>query len=136
MAIPRTALLIVTLASVAACAASDGSSGIVTGNWGGRHVGLVLDAAGGTLEYDCAAGRIEGPLSVDSFGRFSAEGYHTPGTGGPEQQGYVPPRLPALYSGQVSGDTMTLSVRVPLTDLEIGPLQLERNAEPILLRCL
>lgn len=116
--------------------AGDGSSQTVTGQWGGRHVGLVLDATGGNLEYDCASGRIEGPLSIDRLGRFSALGHHTPAEGGPERQGHVPPRLPAVYSGRVSGDAMTLLVRVPSAGLEIGPLSLRRNAEPIILRCL
>lgn len=116
--------------------AANGSSTIVTGQWGGRQVGLFLGAAGGNLEYDCASGRIEGPLSVDSDGRFTALGYHTPGEGGPERQGHVLPRLPAVYSGRVWGDVMTLLVRVPSVDLEIGPLSLQRNAQPIILRCL
>ncbi len=114
----------------------DGSSEIFTGQWGGRHVGLIFDAAGGNLEYDCASGRLEGPLSTDRFGRFSARGSHTPGEGGPARQGQVPSRLPAMYSGRVSGDAMTLVVRVPSANLVIGPLLLQRNAEPIILRCL
>lgn len=116
--------------------AGNGSSTIVTGQWGGRQVGLVLGAAGGNLEYDCANGRIEGPLSIDRDGRFTAPGYHTPGDGGPERQGQVRPRLPAVYSGRVSGGVMTLLVRVPSANLEIGPLSLQRNAPPIILRCL
>ncbi len=114
----------------------DGSSQIVTGQWGGRHVGLVLDATGGNLEYDCASGRIEGPLSIDRLGRFSARGYHTPGEGGPARQGHPPPRLSAIYSGRISGGVMTLLVRMPSANLVIGPLSLRKSAEPIILRCL
>jgi hypothetical protein len=108
----------------------------VTGAWGGVHVSLVLQESGGMLEYDCASGEIDGPLRTDSAGRFSAVGYHTPGQGGPEREGYVPPRQPATYSGRVQGDVMTLLVSIPSTGVQIGPLTLRRGAEPTIFRCL
>jgi hypothetical protein len=108
----------------------------ITGAWGGNHVSLVLAANGGTLEYDCASGSIDGPLGTDARGRFAARGTHIPGQGGPEREGDEPPRLPADYSGEVSGDSMTLLVRVPSAGIEIGPLTLRRGAEANLFRCL
>ena len=108
----------------------------LTGSWGGAHVSLVLRPDGGALEYDCASGSIDEPLRTDAGGRFTARGTHVPGQGGPEREGEVPPRLPALYSGAVSGAKMRLLVRIPSTGAEIGPLELRRDAEPILLRCL
>jgi hypothetical protein len=108
----------------------------ITGSWGGTHVSLMLTADGGTLEYDCASGSVEGPLNVDESGRFAARGTHIPGQGGPEQEGREPPRFPAYYSGAVRGDRMTLLVRVPSAGIEIGPLTLRRGAEPVIFRCL
>ena len=108
----------------------------VTGSWGGTHVGLVLGPDGGRLEYDCASGTIDGPMGTDAGGRFTARGTHVPGHGGPEREGDVPPRLPANYAGEVRGDRMTLRVRVPSTGVEIGPLTLRRDVEPVILRCL
>ncbi|MDQ4087109.1 MAG: hypothetical protein M3177_03710 [Pseudomonadota bacterium] len=116
--------------------AGDLAQTVVTGSWGGPRVGLVLDASGGRLEYDCATGGIEQPLRLDGQGRFSATGHHIAGAGGPERVGYVPPRSPASYSGRVEGDTMTLLVRIPSLGVEIGPLALRRNAQPMLVRCL
>ena len=129
------------LALVSACLSSDavatGEGKVpVTGSWGGAHVGLVLGPHGGSLEYDCASGEIAGPLAVDSEGRFANSGYHTPGQGGPVQEGYVPPRFPARYWGRIDGDTMTLHVRVDQRNIDIGPLTLRRNTEPGLFRCL
>lgn len=108
----------------------------VTGSWGGRHVGLVLDPSRGRLEYDCASGEIAGPVRLDTSGRFAASGYHQTGIGGPERVGHVPERAPASYSGRVEGDAMTLLVRIPSLGLEIGPLSLRRNEEPTIMRCL
>jgi hypothetical protein len=136
------ALLVFPLIVAAACqAASTAPSprtaqGVVTGSWGGAGVGLVLDASGGRVEYDCATGGIEQPLRLDGAGRFSATGYHIAGTGGPERVGHVPPRSPAAYSGRVEGGTMTLLVRIPALGVEIGPLSLRRDEPPVLVRCL
>ena len=120
--------------SAAACV-TVAPAGPLTGSWGGRHVGLVLTGNGGTLEYDCAAGRFDGPLIVQSDGRFKASGSHTPGIGGPERIGEVRPSHPTDYTGTVRGDRMTLRGRVA-NGVLLGPLELRRGAEPMLLRCL
>lgn len=111
------------------------SAGPLTGAWGGRHVGLTLTETGGTLDYDCAAGRIDGPLIVQADGRFKASGSHTPAMGGPERIGEVRPSYPTDYTGTVRGDRMLLTGRVANGTL-LGPFELRRGAEPILLRCL
>ena len=129
------------LAVLGAIAAMNSQAGAtaaapLTGSWGGEHIGLELDAEGGKLRYDCAAGTIEGAVLPNGSGRFQANGAHRPNMGGPARQGREPPFLPAIYTGSVRGDTMTLSVRVPSSGMEIGPFTLRRGAEPILLRCL
>jgi len=134
---PRLAAgaLALVLTACQTAAAGDGRAP-VTGSWGGTHVGLVLEPDGGRLEYDCASGTIDGPLRTDAGGRFTARGTHVPGQGGPEREGEEPPRLPADYSGEVRGDRMILRMRVPATGVEIGPLTLRRDVEPIIFRCL
>jgi len=106
------------------------------GSWGGRGVALTLDARQGRLEYDCAAGTIDGPLLPDALGRFIATGTHTPGLGGPERIDRPPASFPARYTGTVRGDAMRLEVDVPARDLHLGPFTLRRGAEAVLLRCL
>ena len=108
----------------------------LAGGWGGAHVSLVIDAEGGKLDYDCAAGTIDQPLVLDGQGEFHERGTHTPGTGGPVRQDYVPPSLPAVYEGSVKGDHMTLRVIVPSNGTVIGPLELRKGAAPVLMRCL
>ena len=121
-------------AALAACASVPPPGTPLTGNWGGTHVGLELGPTGGTLEYDCAAGTI-GPVIVGSAGRFTAEGTHTPGWGGPEIEGQVRPTHPVRYGGTVRGDRMTLQGRVE-NGVLLGPFTLRRGAEPIIFRCL
>ena len=118
----------------AACASVPAEGVPVTGSWGGTHVGLTLDAAGGRLEYDCAGGTI-GPVIPGRDGRFVAAGTHTPEHGGPVREGEVLPTHPVQFSGTVRGDRMTLHGRVA-TGVELGPFQLRRGAEPIIFRCL
>lgn len=108
----------------------------LTGRWGGEHVGVELDADGGRIEYDCAAGTIAGPIVPGRGGQFSASGSHIPGQGGPERIGHVPPSYDARYSGTVRDNEMSLQVEVPARGLSLGPFRLRRRAEPMLMRCL
>ena len=112
------------------------AEGPVTGAWGGERVGLTLDRSGGRLEYDCATGTIAGPLIASRDGSFAAIGTHTPGQGGPDRIGTIPPSYPARYSATVARDTMTLRVAVPARDITMGPFRLRRDAPPRLLKCL
>ncbi len=122
------------LVLLSACTSIAPSGAPISGQWGGSHIGLTLDASGGRLEYDCAAGTI-GPVIPASDGTFAAEGTHTPGTGGPEIEGQSRPTFPAAYSGRASGDRMTLQGRLS-NGVELGPFELRRGAEPGIFRCL
>nr|WP_166177390.1 hypothetical protein [Altererythrobacter segetis] len=131
----KPAVPVVLALALAGCVTPVASSPL-GGSWGGRGVGLTLDAGGGRLEYDCAAGTIEGPVLPDAAGRFVAGGAHSPGHGGPERIDRPPESLPARYSGTVHGGEMRLEVDVPSRGLHLGPFTLRRGAQPVLLRCL
>lgn len=132
----RMFLLFTPLFAAAAGCTSIAPAGPVTGAWGGMHVGLSLTHDGGTLDYDCAAGRIDEPVVAGADGRFVATGSLTPGIGGPDRIGEVKPSWPARYSGSVRGDEMILRVDVPARAIVIGPHRLRRGASPNLTRCL
>ena len=117
-----------------ACASVPPAGVPVTGQWGGPHIGLALDASGGRIEYDCAAGTI-GPVVPRQGGSFTATGTHITGFGGPERVGQTRPTQAAQFSGAVRGDRMTLHVQVA-DGVVLGPFELRRGAEPMLLRCL
>lgn len=128
-------LLAIALVIVASACASVPPAGIpVTGEWGGNHIGMILDESGGRIEYDCADGII-GPIVPDAAGRISAAGTHTPGSGGPDIEGHVPPAYAAQFTGAVRGDRMTLEGRVQ-NGVSLGPFELRRGVEPGIFRCL
>lgn len=133
----RRAAVVSALALLTAAAqCPTGVPDSIIGQWGGEHAGMVVTADKATLEYDCATGRIDAPVQVSSDGRFEAGGEHVIGHGGPIRQDEVPDRHPAHYSGQVRGDTMTLTVE--LTDLKVtvGTFVLVRGKEARVFKCL
>ena len=131
----RAAPLLAAAAVLGACASFPTAGVPLTGEWGGTHVGLRLSPSGGVLEYDCAAGTIDGPLLPLGNGRFEAHGRHTPGWGGPEREGEVRPSFRTRYRGVIQGRRMTLEARVE-NGVLLGPFTLVKGAEPIIFRCL
>src|SRR5204863_4927903 len=75
-------LALITIAATRSCP-SDTPDRLPNGSWGGQHVGLVATDTGATIEYDCAAGTIAGPLKLGANGEFDWTGIHYPGHGGP-----------------------------------------------------
>ena len=126
------------LLACAACLSSPVPSGPLSGAWAGEHIVLTAGRSGGAIEYDCGAGRIDGPIIPRQDGTFEQAGTHTPGTGGPERIGHPRPSYPASYWGKVTGTTMTLVVQYEIAggSPRLGPFYLVRGVEPRLLRCL
>jgi hypothetical protein len=106
------------------------------GGWGGDHVGLLLTATGGTLEYDCAHGTVDQPFVTDSAGRFQLAGTHTREHGGPIRGDEKPDKHPARYTGAVDGDTMTLTVTLTDSNEVLGNFTLTRGRTARIVRCL
>ena len=132
---PKSVLLALVLLS--ACQAEPlQTDAPLTGSWGGPSIALQFEGSDGKLEYDCASGSIDGPVRPDHDGKFKAHGTHVPQHGGPTVEGQDPNVLPADYWGQVRGDQLTLSVRVPSLQLTLGPFSLRRRASARLMRCL
>lgn len=128
---------VAALLGVASCARVS-TGPLPPSEWGGQHIGLtILEQEGGaTLEYDCASGTIDEPLSVDSRGHFSAVGTHTRGHGGPALIDEVPDRHPARYTGSTDGKTMTLTVTLSDSGERVGTFKLVRGAPAAVFKCL
>ncbi len=60
---------LVLLVSYGGCAGSNILTDL-TGTWGGEHIGMIVSETGATLEYDCAHGAIDEPISHDENGEF------------------------------------------------------------------
>jgi hypothetical protein len=105
------------------------------GRWGGDDVGLTIANNAVAIEFDCAAGSIDGPFITDSSGRFALVGswWFTPPV---VFEGWQPEKRPARYSGVVEADTMMLTV-ILLDDNQFpGSFTLALNQTPRILRCL
>jgi len=125
------------VAALAACGDSRiGPPEIITGDWGGDHAGLIATPDSGTLEYDCAAGRITEPLRPRRDGSFTAVGTHTPGHGGPIRIDEVLPKRPARYTGRVDGDHLSLTVVMTDSAVTVGTFDLYRGRSPHVFKCL
>lgn len=126
-------LRILGLIFMISCASATSMQRIPTGVWGGNHVRLEVGAKSATIEYDCAHGEIEGPLEVDANGRFNLRGTHTPERGGPIRSDETRRSLPATYVGSISGDKMTLTLKLSGTEDET--FTLEKGKEGNLFKC-
>jgi len=109
---------------------------VAVGLWGGMHIGLRVKDDGASIQYDCADGTIGQPLVTDDKGNFEVTGIHNKGHGGPVIIGEKPDSHPARYTGQVNGETMTLTVTLTDTKESFGPFTLTYGKQPRIFRCL
>src|SRR3954471_17810500 len=89
---------------------SQQQSRVANGNWGGPNVLIEVAEGGAQLRFNCAQGHIEGPVTLDSEGRFSAKGTFMAEGMGPRNEDDPPRDRPAVYSGVVQDKKMTLTV--------------------------
>jgi hypothetical protein len=106
---------------------------VPTGEWGGPHARLDVQADAARLELDCARGTIEGAIALGRGGRFRTKGLFQREIGPEMAEGAAQGR-PAQYSGTVKGSVLTLTI---LTEdgQEVGPFKLERGARAELVKC-
>jgi hypothetical protein len=107
------------------------------GVWGGEHIRLVVTETGATVEYDCAVGRVDGPLLRNQAGDFEARGVHAFEHGGPRRLGDpAPTPHPARYQGWTDGSHMRLTVTLSASGTEVGTFSLDLGRQPLLEKCL
>ena len=105
------------------------------GTWGGEHVTMSI-ADWTHLEFDCAHGDVAARLSIDFDGHFDVTGTFTREHGGPVRVEEPPDIHPASYSGGVSDDRMTLTVRLTDTGETIGAFTLILGTPGRVVKCL
>ncbi len=122
---------------VVACAANPGSATrldrVPNGDWGGQHVRLSVDDTGGKVEFDCAHGALQQPLTLDSGGRFDVAGTLV-GEGGPTPKDETAAARPARYRGTTDGQTMSLEVTLESGE-SAGTFALGLGRQPRLFKC-
>lgn len=133
-------LLLLALLHAGQCSGETGamdelSEQLAAGDWGGKHVRLEVSGGGALLEFDCARGRIEGRVTLDAEGRFRANGEFAREGFGPRDEDQVAKGMPALYTGEVKGESMTLTVTLSGTGEEVGTYTLTRGSRARLWKC-
>jgi hypothetical protein len=127
---------IILVATCTSAAASGQSRRVAAGSWGGMGIGMVITGTGARIEYDCAHGTISEPLRLGADGRFDVRGLHFPEHGGPVREGEEPRGRPVRYTGHVTGENMTLTVRHEESDTPAGSYKLVRGKTGRIRKCL
>jgi hypothetical protein len=122
----------VLLALVVGCTPSTAPA--LVGAWGGTQASLTLERSGGALTYPCGTGTIDSTWTLSESGAFAASGQHFFG-GGPDPVQGRPPH-PARYTGQVSGNLLTLTVTLLDLNETLGPFTLVRGGPPVQEMCV
>ena len=129
-------VLIATLGSPESSARGPKQRRLAQGAWGGPHIRLTVGDSSATIEYDCAHGQIDGPLVVDSRGRFSLKGTHSPEHPGPVRDNEQSTGQPARYTGWTDGKKMTLAVTLAGQKETIGTFNLTLGGKGRIFKCL
>ena len=108
----------------------------LAGAWGGEHISLTVLDSTANLEFDCAHGTIDEPISVDTDGNFEVTGIYVIEHGGPIRIDETLKKYPSLYKGHIEGEKMTLILIFKNTETQIDTFWLARGAEPIIYKCL
>lgn len=111
-------------------------SRVPNGSWGGEHMALIVSDTGATIEYDCGAGTVTGPLMLDGSGNFDWRGVQYPGHGGPSRADEVPDAHPSRYTGRATSDQISIAVSVLDAAAPAQTFTLRRGATARLFRCL
>lgn len=106
----------------------------LVGLWGGKSTLLNVGEGGAGVDFSCAHGAIEQPLRLDQKGGFDLPGVYVRESFGPQREGEERSQ-PARYQGSVSGQTMTLTIKLTQTNETIGPMTLTLGRMTRLHKC-
>ena len=129
--------LFATCAALAAVRAPTFATGadLQPGTWAGEHIVMEVAGAGATVEFDCAHGTLDAPLTLDSGGRFDIAGSFTPERGGPTRGDSASRAVPARYTGSLKDATLTVTVVMTESKDTLGVFTLRLGARPRLFKC-
>jgi hypothetical protein len=105
------------------------------GRWGGEGIGIeVGDTA--TIEFDCAHATITEKMVLDQEGKFQAKGFYVREKGGPVRSDETEQRLPAVFSGKMEGNNLTLTVKLEGEKNDLGTFTLTHGKSGRIRKCL
>ena len=126
---------LVLLISPAAASRTRKMQRVSNGPWGATHIRIEVGQRSATIDYDCANGTIDGPLTFDSKGRFTWRGTHHREGPGPTRADHEFNSRPAIYTGSIKGDTMTLTVKLTGTNEILNTFTLKRGSAGRVFKC-
>ena len=116
-----------TVFAILACSAATSTRITeVGGTWGGENAGLIVNNTDVHVHIGCTLGDAAGPIRPDANGRFEATGTYNVDAY-PVDRGIL---HPATFSGQIVGETMTLTVSLTDAARSLGPVTLIYGKEP------
>jgi len=122
----RRILLPSMFALLACSAATSTPITDVVGTWGGDNAGMIITGTDVHVHIGCTVGDAVGPIRTDADGRFQATGTYNVDAY-PVNRGI---EHPARFSGQIVGQSMTLTVTLTDTARVLGPVTLIYGKEP------
>jgi hypothetical protein len=123
--------LIIAAAIAIGCSNTGAPITDVTGTWGGDNAGLIATDTSAHVHIGCTLGDTKGRIIPDAEGRFSIPGTYDVDAY-PVERGII---HPAIFSGQIVGRTMTLTVTLTDTARVLGPVNLVFGKEPQMGAC-
>ena len=118
------------------CTGVTGPARALRGSWGGEHIVIEVQDSVALVLFDCAHGRMTTPIAMDEEGDFSAPGSYTQEHGGPIRDNEVEQRIPARYTGRITGDHMTVTTILTGQNRRLGSYVLTRGGTGRVFRCL
>jgi len=100
--------------------------GEITGTWGGEDAGLIASDTSAHVHIGCTLGDTKSVIRPDSHGHFDVEGTFNVDAY-PVDRGIF---HPARFVGDVSGNSLTLTVTLTDNGRVLGPVKLTYGKEP------
>ena len=108
---------------------------ISSGVWGGQGVTMQVEGVSATLDYDCAHGAINGPLNIDTEGKFDLRGTYVRETSGPVRGDQPLTQSQVRYIGWTDGKKMEFTVTQLRTNNALGKFTLEKDRHGRVRKC-
>ena len=123
-------------AAFAVACGAVGPSPLTTGVWGGNHIAMTITESSVHVELDCAHGDVPSAIAIDARGQFTVAGTFVREHGGPIRVDEPSDSHPAMYTGSVSSNEMTLTIQQTDTNQPIGTFMLVRGTQGRVVKCL
>ena len=123
------------------CSSVPGVPDHLLGVWGGPHAAVSFQGGLAEVQFDCASGTIDDPITAAKDGSFSAKGTYRTGAPGPVKVGQFFKSQGAVYSGRIAKAAreapQVMTLNVALEDgTALGPFTLSEGTPPQITRCL